>query len=380
MRILNGTGILLHTNLGRARMDSHSASCAAEVAAVCYDLEFDVTTGSRGNRFHNVSPLIEKLTGAESALVVNNNAAALMLVVNSLARGKEVVVSRGELVEIGGSFKIPEVVTSAGGILRLTGASNVTTIEDYERAITKDTALLLKIHRSNFRQEGEVFFPSTTELVALGRKHSIPVVEDVGSGSLLDITQFGLPSEPTVPEVINAGVALVTFSGDKLLGGPQCGIIAGDKCFIDILKKNILLRSLRVGKVIDALLTECLKRYVEGKEHTIPFVRMARTTVDELKKRAAFVHQRITSSDFSLEPVNSKAQTGAGACPEFFIPSIALKLHSHRVSPNDLALKLLSLPLPVVGYIESNALFIDLRSLLPEDDTDLIDSLNTLSL
>jgi len=360
-------------------MDIHSATQAAEVAAVCYDLEFDVTTGKRGNRFHNVDPLISRLTGADASVVVNNNAAAVLLAVNSLAFGKEVVVSRGELVEIGGSFRIPEIITAAGGILCLTGASNFTTVKDYEKAITKNTGLILKIHRSNFRQEGEVSFPSTKELVTIGDKHSIPVVEDVGSGSLLDITDFGLPYEPTVPEVIESGVALVTFSGDKLLGGPQCGILAGKIEAINRLKSNNLLRTLRTGKVIDALLAECLSRYIEGKEGTLPFVRMAKATVNSLQKRADRIIGEL-SLQFSLVSVPSNAQTGAGACPEFFIPSIAISISCKKLSAEDIKKKLLKLRIPVVGYVEKDQVFIDLRSLLPEDDIDLIDVLSDLSI
>lgn len=384
MRILNGTGILLHTNLGRARMDSHSAAQAAEVAAVCYDLEYDVKTGKRGDRFHNVDPSLCKLTGAESSVVVNNNAAAVMLVVNSLACGKEVIVSRGELVEIGGSFRIPEIVTSAGGKLVLTGASNYTTIEDYRKAITDKTGLILKIHRSNFRQEGEVFFPSTKELVKLGDEYSIPVVEDVGSGSLLDIREFGLPYEPTVQEVVANGVALVTFSGDKLLGGPQCGIIVGKLFEIELLKKNNMLRALRVGKVIDALLAECLMRYVEGRESSIPFVQMARASVASLQERAKKVLAallaigRLADNGFSFSEVSSNAQTGAGACPEYFIPSVAIKVFSKNHHSETLRTLLLSLKTPVAAYVSRDEVFIDLRSLLPLDDSDLIEALSDL--
>ena len=359
-------------------MDELSAKRAAEAAAECFDLEFSVETGKRGDRFRNVRPRLQKLVNAEDGLVVNNNAAAVLLVVSALAQGGEVLVSRGELVEIGGSFRIPNIIKAGGASLKLVGAANVTTIDDWRKAISKKTTLILKVHQSNFRQKGEVQSTETKELVALSKEFGVPLAEDLGSGTLLDLTQWGLPKEPTVPEVVAEGVDIVTFSGDKLLGGPQCGLIVGKKRYTDIIGKNALLRTIRVGKVIDSLLCECLDRYLEGKSHDIPFVQMASASLDELRQRASFIIEKTKTQNLQLIQSESRAQVGAGACPEYTIDSWAINVSAKAKSLEALKMGLLAQKTPLATRIEKEKLLIDIRSLLPQDDAEVIEALQTL--
>jgi len=370
-RILNGTGVLLHTNLGRARMDEVSARRAAEVAGECFDLEFDLETGARGDRYRNLRPRLQKLVGAADAIVVNNNAAAVLLCVHALAQGKDVVVSRAELVEIGGSFRIPEIVRIAGGKLRLVGAVNSVGIQEYRQALEASPGLVLKVHQSNFRVEGPGQRVETAELAALCHEFSVALVEDVGSGTLVDLQSFGLPYEPTVQATLKAGANLVTFSGDKLLGGPQCGCVVGDADLIARLKQDHLLRTVRVGKVTDALLCECLDRYIQEQQRDIPFFRMLSVSVDQLEDRALRVIEQLRLESIELEVVESEAQVGAGACPEDTIESRAIALSHGKLSSDTLKARLLALSVPIVGRIKDNRLLIDFRSLL-EDDLTLL--------
>ena len=359
-------------------MDELSARRAAEAASECFDLEFSVETGKRGDRFRNVRPRLQKLVNAEDGLVVNNNAAAVLLVVSALAKGGQVLVSRGELVEIGGSFRIPDIIKASGASLKLVGSANVTTIDDWRKAINKETTLILKVHQSNFRQKGEVKSTDTRELVALSRQFDVPLVEDLGSGTLLELTQWGLPKEPTVPEVVAEGVDIVTFSGDKLLGGPQCGLIVGKKRYTDIIRKNPLLRTIRVGKVVDALLCECLDRYIEGREQIIPFVKMASSTLEELRERAESIVERVATKKLNLAIVDSHAQVGAGACPEYTIDSWAIDVSGSTKSLEELKMSLLSQEIPLATRIEKEKLLLDIRSLLPQDDDDVVIALQKL--
>ena len=378
-RLLNATGILLHTNLGRARMDEFSSRRAAEVAANCFDLEFSRESGRRGDRFRNLRWRLRELVACEDALVVNNNAAAVLLAVNALAEGKEVLVSRRELVEIGGSFRIPEIVQSAGAQLRLVGAANRCERADWLEAIGAETKLILKVHQSNFRQVGESFELEQEELLALSREREIPFVEDLGSGCFFDLSKWGLPPEPTVAEMLGKGVDLLTFSGDKLLGGPQCGVIVGKSALVEKLRSCPLLRTMRVGKVIDALLCECLDRYIEGRSHEIPFIAMLQSSVEELEARAKVIVDELSSCrNLELEMVESRAQVGAGACPEYGVSSRALLLASPKLDNEELKRELLRLETAIVARIERDSLVLDLRSLLPEDDQDLLIGLRCL--
>jgi len=374
-RILNATGILLHTNLGRARMDDLSSRRAAEAAAECFDLEFDLTTGQRGDRYRNVRQRLQRLVGAEDGLVVNNNAAAVFLLVHALAAGRDVLVSRGELVEIGGSFRIPDIVASAGARLVLVGSANVTAVDDYARAIGPDTALLLKVHQSNFRHRGQTSAVAAVDLVDLGRRAGIPVAEDLGSGTLLPLEGFGLPPEPTVPAVVASGVDLVTFSGDKLLGGPQSGIIGGRQALVRQIRASALLRTLRVGKVVDALLCECLDRYLEGRHDELPFVAMARASLASLDERARRIVAAVDARTLELTVVDSRAQVGAGACPEYTMPSRAIDVAAPERSPDALKTARLAGVVALVGRVARDRLLLDLRSLLPQDDAAVVAAL-----
>ncbi|MBM3270317.1 MAG: L-seryl-tRNA(Sec) selenium transferase, partial [Candidatus Sericytochromatia bacterium] len=263
VRVVNATGVVLNTNLGRAPLPAPALARACEIGGAYSNLEYDLAAGDRGERYAHLEDVLIKLTGAEAALAVNNNAAAVLLVVDTLARGKEVVVSRGELVEIGGSFRIPDVVTASGAFLREVGTTNKTRRADYERALSPETGLLLKCHTSNFRQIGFVESVSGADLAAIGHAAGIPAVEDLGSGVFVDLTPWGLPAEPTVPSAVGAGLDLVTFSGDKLLGGPQAGVIVGRRDLVARLKKNPLLRALRLDKVTIALLEATLRLYLD---------------------------------------------------------------------------------------------------------------------
>lgn len=303
--------------------------------------------------------------------MVNNNAAAVLLSVHALAAGGQVVVARSELVEIGGSFRIPEIVAAAGARLRLVGAANVVRLEDYREAVDAATSLILRVHRSNFRLEGHRGDVPAAELAALGDAAGVPVVEDLGSGTLVDLTPYGLPPEPTVAQALATGMALVTFSGDKLLGGPQAGVVAGRAALVRRLRRDHLLRSLRVGKVIDALLCETLDRYLDGGHLQIPFFRMLAVPTDLLRERAREVVRRVAPVHLVVEIVESRAQVGAGACPEHALPSAALAVARPGVPADELAARCRRLPVPVVGRIERDRLLLDLRSLLEEDLPDL---------
>ena len=371
-RVVNGTGVVIHTNLGRSLLAAQAAAQVDLVARTYSNLEFDLEQGRRGSRYSHVDELLTELTGAEAALVVNNNAAAVLLALDTLAKGREVVVSRGQLVEIGGSFRVPEVMSRSGARLREVGTTNKTHLRDYESAVNDQTGLLLKVHTSNFRILGFTSEVPLEELVDLGKTHGLPVMEDLGSGSLLDLSSYGLEKEPTVPEAVRTGADLITFSGDKLLGGPQAGILVGKKAVIQRLRANPLNRALRIDKLTLAALEATLHLYRRPKQalKEIPTLNLLTIPPSTLRRRARrLLHylSRPEPSPVIMEVLPTQSQVGGGALPLSSLPSYALSLLPHRGTVNDLEAHFRSHPIPIIGRIEKDRLLLDLRTLQGSD-------------
>ncbi len=375
-RVINATGVVIHTNLGRSPLSEKVIREIIKVARYYSNLEFDLIEGKRGSRYVHVEEILKEITSAESALVVNNNAAAVLISLNTIAKGKEVIVSRGELVEIGGSFRIPEVMRWAGCILKEVGTTNKTHLFDYENAITENTALLLKVHKSNFEIVGFTQEVSVKELVNLGKKFGLPVMKDLGSGCFVDFSKYGLKKEPTVQEVLKAGVDIVTFSGDKLLGGPQAGIILGKKELIEKIRKNPLNRALRIDKLTLAGLEATLRLYrdeILAVEH-IPILKMILSPREELKKRAKNLLRKLKGldfKDFSFKVVETVNKTGGGALPTLDLVSYAVAVES-PFSPQILQRKLRENNPSIITRIEEDRVLIDVRCLFDEDYKEII--------
>ncbi|MCB2214881.1 L-seryl-tRNA(Sec) selenium transferase [Desulfofustis glycolicus] len=379
-RVINGTGVVIHTNLGRSLLSTAALEQLIAGAGYYSNLEFDLHSGKRGSRYALVEDIICDLAGAEAALVVNNNAAAVLIALDTIARGREVIVSRGELVEIGGSFRIPDVMAKSGAELVEVGATNRTHLYDYERAITERTGLLLRVHTSNFRMIGFTAAVPAQELVALGRTKGLPVMEDLGSGSLIDLERFGLPAEPTVQEVLAAGVDLVTFSGDKLLGGPQAGVIVGRKDLVDQIKRNPLNRALRIDKFTLASLEGTLRAYYDESLacKQIPTLRMIGESQSTIKKRASRLLRRIGKKSpdgclFSLVPTVSRV--GGGALPEYGLDSWAVQLQPVDVPVSTLERDFRRLQIPLIGRVEHDRFHIDMRTIQDSEIALLADQL-----
>ena len=377
--VVNATGVVIHTNLGRSRLSPAAIAQVNAVAAGYSNLEYDLQKGSRSIRYANVEELLCRLSGAEAAMVVNNNAGAVLLALSALAAGREVVVSRGELVEIGGAFRIPEIVVQGGARLREVGSTNRTHLADYEAAINEETALLLKVHTSNYRISGFTGVPATRELVALGARCGLPVIEDLGSGNLIDLKAFGLPGEPTVAEVIGSGVALATFSGDKLLGGPQAGIIVGRRELVEKLKKHPLNRALRIDKMTLAALEATLKEFLDPRQAAdrIPTLRMLTLGPDELKKRARNLRRRLVRAcggdpRLVLEVAPEVSRAGGGALPMAELPTWVLQLRIENRSPARLERYLRSRRRPVIVRIVDDWLVFDPRTLETGDEAEIV--------
>ena len=365
--IVNATGTITHTNLGRSLLSAPASASLAQAAANYVNLEYDLNTGERGHRDRLTEPLLQRLTGCEASTIVNNNAAAVLLTLNTLARGKEVIVSRGELIEIGGAFRIPDVMEGSGATLREVGTTNRTHLRDYEDAINENTALILKVHPSNYKVVGFASTPTMEELTELGKQHGIPTMEDLGSGSLIDLTRYGLPYEPVVRERINAGVDVVTFSGDKLLGGSQAGIIVGRLEKIKKIRKNPLMRALRVGKLTIAALEATLRLYLNEHELTekLPMLQRYTRSKDELRETAEKLanHLRKISGDAVQVTVEESAvQIGSGSLPVDTLPSLAICLHSTEISAETLAAHFRAQPIPVIGRVQDERLRFDVRT------------------
>ena len=372
--VINATGVILHTNLGRAPLGDQVLQHVVDVSRTYSSLEFDLSTGERGKRDVHVSALFARLLNADdsgiSTIVVNNNAAAVLLTLNALGEGGEVIVSRGELVEIGGSFRIPDVMAKSGAVLREVGTTNRTRIADYEQAITERTKLLLRVHRSNFQIVGFTEQPSLQELGELGRRRNIPVMEDLGSGELFDLRQVGINGEPMIAESLGAGMNVVTYSGDKLLGGPQAGIISGDRELVARIRSNPLFRALRVDKMFYAALEATLLAYLREDYDAIPTLRMMRVSVDDLQHRAEHVtrHLRISSPKLDVEVVETQAVLGGGSAPGTTLPSRAVAVRSAAYSADEILERLRRCGMPIIARVEDGRVLLDLRTVWPEQD------------
>ena len=372
-RVINATGVVIHTNLGRAPLSPATAARVAELACVYSNLEYDLVQGHRGSRNDHFCRMLAELTGAEAGTVVNNNAGAVLLALNSLSEGRETVVSRGELVEIGGSFRIPDVMSKSGSRLREVGTTNRTHLHDYQRAIGSDTGLLLKVHGSNYRIVGFTREVPLDELVRLGREHGLPVMYDLGSGSLFDLTEFGITGETTVAEALEAGVDVVTFSGDKLLGGPQAGFIVGKKAAIEQLDANPLKRALRVDKMTIAALEVTFHDYLTGRaEKEVPAVRMIRMEPGAIRRRARLFVRRLRAAtggrSVELDVVQGASRVGGGAAPEMDIPTWLAAVRPASLSAAALERRLRRLDPPVVARVHEDRVFFDFRTVLPGED------------
>jgi L-seryl-tRNA(Ser) seleniumtransferase len=367
-RVLNGTGVVVHTNLGRSILADSAVDAVSDACRYYSNLEFNLATGKRGIRYAHVEELLCRLTGAEAALVVNNNAAAVLLILDTWAKGREAIVSRGELVEIGGSFRIPEVMAKSGAILREVGATNRTHVRDYENAINENTAVLMRVHTSNYRIIGFHKAVSQEELVALGHKHDLPVIEDMGSGNLFDFSPYNMMPEPTVQQTVAAGLDVISFSGDKLLGGPQAGIIIGRKKYIDPIKTNQLNRALRIDKMTLAALEATLRLYLDpelARTH-VPTLSMITADASFLKAKAQRMKQRLKrhfNDRLELTLVPSVSRVGGGAFPEQDLATTLVGIKGSKWSADDLKNVLLATNPPLVGRIEDDWFCLDPRTL-----------------
>ena len=372
-RVVNATGTILHTNLGRALLSPAAVEAMLAVADHPINLEYDLAAGKRGKREETLEKLLTDLTGAEAATVVNNNAAAVLLGLNTLAQGKEVIVSRGELIEIGGAFRIPEIMAKSGAMLREVGATNRTHPADYENAINENTALLLKVHTSNYKVVGFTAEVSLEELVAIGKKHHVPVMEDLGSGALIDLSHYGLPKEPIVAERIQAGADVVSFSGDKILGGPQAGLVVGKKELIGRMNKNHLQRALRCGKLTLASLEATLRRYRQSPNivEEIPTLRAFTRKVDELRALGEQLLpkvQAVLGGEFQIGLEESTAQIGSGAMPTEELPTVVVTIAHKKLSANAIAQKFRAADPPIIGRISDDRFLLDLRCIFDVND------------
>ena len=373
-RVINCTGIILNTNLGRAPLSDLAVAKLSGISPGYSNLEFDLEKGERGRRDVHVEDALCKLTGAKSALVVNNNTAAVLLVLDTFAKRKEVIVSRGELIEIGGSFRLPDVLKKSGARLIEVGTTNRTYITDYENAITEKTAIILKSHTSNYRVVGFVHKPDPRKLVQLAKKSKIICMEDIGSGLLVDLSGYGL-DEPTVQQAVKAGMNLVTFSGDKLLGGPQCGIILGKTKLIEELRSNPLMRALRVDKLTVSALTATLAIYLYSDAFMgeIPHLRMITLDASTIKRRAQGVERQLKRIEgCEIRIVESSAAVGGGSCPGLKIPSWAVGIKSKKYSAQRLAKLLRKQDPPIIATVSEDRVNLDMRTILPEDEKPLI--------
>src|SRR5882724_6434637 len=397
--VINATGVILHTNLGRAPLSHAAIDHIREIAGAYSNLEFDTETGERGKRDIHVDRLFQKLLSEEAAelpsagragtpvptlnaistIVVNNNAAAVLLALNTLADGGEVIVSRGELVEIGGSFRIPDVMAKSGATLREVGTTNRTRVEDYENAINEGTRLLLRVHRSNFEITGFTGQAPTQELVELSRRSSIPFVEDLGSGALFDLNSVGVSGEPGVLDSLRAGVDVVTYSGDKLLAGPQAGILSGRSDLIARMRSNSLFRALRVDKLTYAALEGTLLAYVKQDFEAVPALRMMHLSKNEIGKRGEAVAEKTRSSRLKIEIIDGESVIGGGAAPSAVLPTRLLAVTRDGLTAAELSSRLRSSDPPIIARVEENRVLLDLRTVFPEEDRAVTAALQELA-
>ena len=364
-RVINATGTILHTNLGRSLLSEKIKENIESVAFNYSNLEFDIDNKKRGSRYVHLIDIIKKLTGAEDVLVVNNNAAAVLLTLNTLVKDQEIIVSRGELVEIGGAFRIPEIIKLSGGVPVEVGTTNKTHLKDYENAITEETGALLKVHTSNYKILGFTESVSNEEISYLARENELVSINDLGSGQFIDFSRFGLPYEPTVKEILDSGIDIVTFSGDKLLGGPQAGIIVGKKKYIEKMKKNQLTRALRVDKMTLASLEATLKLYLDEKEalEHIPTLHMISLSKERLFGKADVLKTKLSDLDFDIRIEEDKAEVGGGSYPASYLESVAVKLTHRKLHATEIERKLLEAEIPIITRIKDNSIILDMRTL-----------------
>ena len=375
---INATGVVVHTNLGRSLLAPEAIENLLTVAGRYSNLEYDLSIGKRGSRYSNVEDLICEISGAEAALAVNNNAGAVLLCLETIARGKEVIVSRGELVEIGGSFRVPDVMAKSGGILKEIGTTNRTHLRDYENAIGPNTGLLLKVHTSNYSVVGFTAEVSLRDLVNLGAANEVPVMEDLGSGTFIDFSKYGLLKEPTVQDSVSTGTDVITFSGDKLLGGPQAGIIVGKKAVIDLIKKNPITRALRIDKLTLAALESTLRLYrdEEKASRIIPTLRMIMLPLEEIQKRARRLAEglkEIGDTRMHIRLLERSSKTGGGALPLMELPSLCVGVQIEGISPNNLEKMMRSYEPPIIARIEDDLYVMDPRT-IQEDEFATIET------
>jgi L-seryl-tRNA(Ser) seleniumtransferase len=400
--VINATGVILHTNLGRAPLAEHALAHVREAGLWYSNLEFDIEAGERGKRDVHVDRLFRKLLAeslsahlekaasvvapgrrpaapsALSTIVVNNNAAAVLLALNTLAEGGEVIVSRGELVEIGGSFRIPEVMAKSGATLREVGTTNRTRIADYEKAISERTRLLLRVHRSNFEITGFTERPSIGELAALARRRGIPLAEDLGSGALVDLEKFGIQGEATVLDSLRSGVDVVTYSGDKLLGGPQAGLLTGRPDWIARMRANSLFRALRVDKLTYAVLEATLLAYMKREHGAIPALRMMALSKEEIGARAESIASRVQSRNVNIEVIDGESVIGGGAAPSSVLPTRLLAVTHVDLGADQLSARLRKSDPPVITRVEEGRVLLDLRTVFPDQDRLVADALQRI--
>ena len=380
--VINGTGIVLHTGLGRAPMKESTAKNAAKRVAGYTNLEFDLPTGTRGQRQDHVNGLLSALTGAQSSMAVNNNAAAVLLALNELGEGKEVIVSRGQQVEIGGSFRIPDVVKKSGCILKEVGSTNRTHLKDYEKAITKKTGMILWVHTSNYVVRGFTHDVSLSDLVQLGKKKRVPVVADLGSGALVDLSEKGIPKDMLVQDVVKSGVGLVTFSGDKLLGGPQAGLIVGTKTLVNKLKTNPIARAVRCDKWSLAFLEESLRSFGDhGPSKNNLTISLMMASRKALIKRGEIILSHLpkkAKDKLGISLVESEVEAGSGSLPEEKLDSMAFRFKPNGISASKLATQFRMGDTPVVGYIHGHTFYIDLKAVIPGQEKELVGAISAI--
>lgn len=370
-RVINCTGVIIHTNLGRSQLAKKAIESVLNTASNYSNLEYNLSEGKRGSRYSHVEDIIKKVTGAEAALVVNNNAAAVLLTLNTLCNHKEAIVSRGQLVEIGGSFRIPDVMRFSGAKLMEVGTTNRTHPYDYESSINENTGVLLKVHTSNFKILGYTLEVPTEQLVEIGLKNDIPVVEDIGSGTLIDFSKYGFTYEPTVQESVKKGIDVITFSGDKMLGGPQAGIIVGKKKYIDMMKKNQLTRALRVDKMTLAALEGTLNYYIDENEavENIPTLYMILSSKELHKKRALKLKRKLQSSaqNFIFEICEDFSMVGGGSMPEVKIATFVIKVKSSNFRSEEIEKRLRLNKVPIIARVSAGEVILDLRTITDKD-------------
>ncbi len=379
--LINATGIVIHTNLGRSVLSEEALENIRKVSESYSNLEYDIEEGKRGKRYVHIKRILREITSAEDALVVNNNAAAVMLCLNSLAKGKEVLVSRGELVEIGGSFRMPEIMAASSAILHEIGTTNKTHLQDYKKAINENTALILKVHKSNFKVSGFTEEVSVEDLVSLGRKHQIPVMFDLGSGCLMDLKPFGIYDEPVVKDIVKTGVDITTFSGDKLLGGPQGGVIVGKREYIEKIQKNPMTRAMRIDKLTLAGFEATLMEYIDEEKaiENIPTLKMLLQKTEVIKDRANKIAKRLKKeiqiAHIHVMPDTSRA--GGGSLPEVDLPTYVVAVKSDEISVNELEERLRKGTPPIITRIKEDSLILDARTVRDKDLEGLVKGISS---